>query len=143
MRQVKAGPIRVPHIAGMLAPLIAKRAIAIVEDDASFGKALQYTLEAQGYAVSLFARAQEAIDSRRILSADCLLIDLPLPDGDGLTVLSALRRRSLTCPVIVIGGNLTAGSRREAEKAGAIVLDKPLMGDVLNELLRHVLFGPR
>lgn len=139
LRQIKAGAIRVRHTAAMLAPLVAKRAIAIVEDDASFGKALRYTLEAQGYAVSLFGRAQEAIDSRQILSADCLLIDLALQDSDGLTVLHALRDRQLTCPAILIGGNLTAGSRREAGKAGAIVLEKPIMGDVLNQHLRDVL----
>jgi DNA-binding response OmpR family regulator len=123
----------------MLSPLAAMRAIAVVEDDAAFGNALQYALEAQGYAVSLFDRAQAAIDSREILSTDCLLIDLP----DGLTTLGALRRRRLTCPAILMGANLTARSRKEALEAGAIVLEKPVMGDVLNALLREVLADPR
>jgi DNA-binding NtrC family response regulator len=126
----------------MLLPIAAKRAIAVVEDDAAFRNALLYALEAQGYSVSLFDRAQDAIESRRILSADCLLIDYALPDIDGLAVLRALRGRRLTCPAIIIDSNLDACSRDQAQEAGAIVLEKPVFGEALNNALRRVLADP-
>lgn len=142
MRQVKALPVHFPHIPEMRLSEFARPTIAVIENDVAFGAALQYALEAQGYAVSLFDQAQDALDSRQIMSADCLLIDIGLANGEGLEVLSALRRRSLSCPAIVIGAALTARSRQEAETAGAVVIEKPVMGESLNTLLRRVLANP-
>ncbi|MDP1632731.1 MAG: response regulator [Caulobacter sp.] len=115
--------------------------VAIIEDDAAVLHSLQFALEAQGYEVCLFERAQDAIDSREIQDAGCLLIDYGLPDLDGLSMLEALRRRGLDCPAIIIAGHLNARCRKEAGRAGAVLVEKPIMGDLLNELLRDAMAG--
>lgn len=119
------------------------RVIAVVEDDAAVLSSLQYALEVQGYRVRLFDRAQAALDSDEILSADCLVIDCALPDFDGLSLLSRLRRRGLRRPAILMTSNPTDRCRREAEKAGAPLVEMSVMGDRLEGLLHGIFGEPR
>ncbi|MGH6970522.1 MAG: response regulator [Caulobacteraceae bacterium] len=114
----------------------------MVEDDRAVRHSLCFALEAQGYRVAAFARAQEAIDSARSRLADCFLIDYALPDRDGLAMLETLRRRGLTCPAIVIASNPSARCRAQARKAGAPLVEKPLMGETLHELIADLLATP-
>jgi FixJ family two-component response regulator len=118
---------------------ISQSLIAVVEDDGAVLNSLQFMLEARGHRVCLFERAQEAIDSREIMLADCLLIDYALPDIDGLTMLDALRRRGLASPAIVIASNPSMRCVAGAAQAGAPLIEKPIMGDELNDLLDEVL----
>jgi two-component system response regulator FixJ len=103
---------------------------------------LEFALEVEGYVPCLFERAQMAIDSPEILSADCLVIDYALPDMDGLAMLEALRGRGLAAPAIVIASLPTARCRAEARKAGALLLEKPLMGETLQDHLRRIFAEP-
>jgi FixJ family two-component response regulator len=107
---------------------LPKRLVAVIEDDEAVLNSLQYMLEAQGHRVCLFERAQNAIDSLDIMSADCLLIDYALPDSDGLTMLAALRRRGLACPAIIIASNPPARCVTGAEKVGAVLAARPVAG---------------
>jgi two-component system, LuxR family, response regulator FixJ len=116
-----------------------KRLFAVIEDDAAVLNSLQFALEAQGHEVCLFERAGDAIASGKIMEADCLLIDYALPDMDGLTMLAALRRRGLTAPAVIVASNPSTRCRRDAEKAGAPVIEKPIMGDALNVVLLSIL----
>jgi two-component system response regulator FixJ len=115
--------------------------IAVIEDDKAVLDSLQFALEAQGYRVCLFANTEDALNSREIMSADCLVIDYALPDVDGITMLSLLRGRGLGCPAIVIASNPTSRCRMEAAKAGAPLVEKPIMGHVLEDVLRAVFAG--
>ncbi len=107
------------------------RLIAIVEDDEDVLNALQFALEADGYAVCAFLDAAQALDSPNIDRADCLVIDYGLPGMDGVELMKALRSRQVACPAIIITGNPTPRCRREADAVGAPVLEKPLMAHAL------------
>ena len=115
--------------------------VAVIEDDPSVLDSLQFVLEAEGYRVWPFERAQQAIDSHEIMTADCLLIDYRLPDIDGLAMLDRLRQRGLLCPAILISGAPNARCRAEAKKAGVQLVEKPIMGDALSGLLREIIGG--
>jgi two-component system KDP operon response regulator KdpE len=89
--------------------------ILVVEDDASLGAVLQATLKAAGYRP---VRARTAAGGLRWYShyaPDLVLLDLGLPDRDGLSVISELRERGST-PIIVL-------SAREAEAMKVRALD--------------------
>ncbi|MBY0357886.1 MAG: response regulator [Candidatus Obscuribacterales bacterium] len=76
--------------------------VLVVEDDLFLQEALKLGLENAGYAVDAVANASEAKASLREISYDLLLLDLGLPDTDGVEVLKALRKEEQSLPVIII-----------------------------------------
>lgn len=90
-------------------------AILVVEDELPMRRVLRTALGTQGYYVWEAGNKQEALStfSRRTPSA--ILLDLGLPDGDGLEVVTAVRERS-ELPIVVI-------SAREGERDQVVALD--------------------
>lgn len=73
-----------------------------------------------------------------------LIVDLRLPDGDGLDVVRAARSGSAPTPVIVVTGFGSASTRQRALSAGAMaVLDKPFSTEALMHLVRAALPSER
>jgi FixJ family two-component response regulator len=113
--------------------------IAVVEDDLAVLNSLEFSLEAEGFDVRPFDHVKSALASPEVREADCLVIDYALPDGDGLSLLRSLRRRGVVCPAIIIASTPSIRCRREAEAAGAPLVEKPLIDDRLGELIRGAL----
>jgi two-component system response regulator FixJ len=113
----------------MASTVLAPARITIVEDDRSLLGALAFALEADGYHVTTYNEA------RRILadppSADCLVVDLKLPDLDGLTLISQLRERGVTTPAILITTRPDERCRTAAARAGVLIVEKPLLDSQL------------
>ena len=76
--------------------------IVLVEDDAQLGDAIRGALEHQSYAVTWLRNGREATQALRDQSADLVLLDLGLPDKDGLDVLAEARRGGIKTPVLVM-----------------------------------------
>lgn len=76
--------------------------LLIIEDDLDLGRALQQALKAEGVSSEWRRRAADAPRRVNASEYDCVLLDLTLPDGFGLELLSAWRRAGDTLPVIVI-----------------------------------------
>ena len=76
--------------------------IVLVEDDAQLGDAIRTALEHQSYAVTWLRSGREATLALRDQSADLVLLDLGLPDKDGLAVLAEARRMGIKTPVLVM-----------------------------------------
>ena len=106
--------------------------ITLVEDDVSLLGALTFALEADGYAVAPYAAARPLLEDPP--DADCLVVDLKLPDMDGLSLISRLRSLGPQPPAILITTNPDDRLRRAAAAHVAIV-EKPLMG---GELRRRI-----
>ncbi|MCB1954331.1 MAG: response regulator [Rhodocyclaceae bacterium] len=87
--------------------------IVIIEDDTGLGPALIAALKAEGMS-SLWLRRLVDVPPLEDLHADCVLLDLSLPDGEGLSLLRRWRQRGSALPVIV----LTARSALEDRLAG-------------------------
>lgn len=102
---------------------MAKR-ILIVDDEDNICRSLRLILEREGYSVLTTGSAAGFAQSAR---ADLYLLDVRLPDGNGIDLLKQVLQRQSDAPVIMISGHATIGDAVEAVKAGAFdFLEKPL-----------------
>ncbi len=107
---------------------MAKR-ILIVDDEADFVQLVLYRLQRAGYEVEYATRGLEALNKARLASPDLIVLDLLLPDLDGLSICEILRRQPATrlTPVIMVTAADSEVTRFAAQHAGArLLLNKPL-----------------
>ena len=90
--------------------------ILVVDDEPAILRFLRASLESQGYIVTTAANARTAIDMVKRHTADLVVLDLGLPDVDGLDVVSQIRDGGETLPIIIL-------SSRENESAKVKALD--------------------
>jgi len=101
--------------------------ILVVDDEAGIRSTLSGILEDEGYQIASAGTAAEAALRLGSESFDAVLLDLWLPDRDGLELLSELREQSFLPPVIVISGHGTVDTAVQAIRLGAYdFLEKPL-----------------
>jgi FixJ family two-component response regulator len=101
--------------------------IAVVDDDASVRKALGRLLTACDFATTIFPSGQAFLDSLATDLPDCVVLDLQMPELNGLDVLAALARAGLALNVIMITGHDNPESRTRCLEAGVLAcLPKPL-----------------
>jgi two-component system nitrogen regulation response regulator NtrX len=104
--------------------------VIILDDEENVGRSLRLILEREGYTVTACRSAAELRahpDARR---ADAFLLDVMLPDGNGIEVLRWLRQNEIPAPAIMISGHGTIADAVEATRAGAFdFLEKPLTRD--------------
>jgi two-component system response regulator AtoC len=101
--------------------------ILIVDDEETLCYFLKASLEEKGYQASTAYTAAEGLDLVTRQQIDLVLLDLRLPDGDGLDVLDKMRRVDANLPVIVLTGHAGIESAVRAMKLGAYdYLEKPI-----------------
>ncbi|KAF5051384.1 Regulator of RpoS [anaerobic digester metagenome] len=93
--------------------------ILIIEDEATFREALRHFLQDAGFAVREAVEASRALELLETGPADMVLLDLGIPGGDGLELLSAMKRIRPAVPVIIVSGRTHIDAAIEAFKAGA------------------------
>ena len=76
--------------------------ILLVEDDMSLADGLQQALSREGIIVNHVAKGKDALYVVETLPPDIILLDLGLPDIDGLTVIKMLRKKKVTIPILVL-----------------------------------------
>jgi len=115
----------------------AKPIVFVVDDDVSFGGFLKRLIEAAGWQSETFASAREFLSRPRALVPSCVVLDVGLPDINGLYVQQRLADRN-DMPIIFITGQADVAMTVRAMKAGAAeFLIKPFKGDVLLEAIGH------
>jgi two-component system, OmpR family, KDP operon response regulator KdpE len=113
--------------------------ILVVEDDPSLGAALGATLKAAGYRPVRARTAAEALRWFSHYAPDLVLLDLGLPDRDGLTVIQEIRGRS-TAPIVVLSARDAEAVKVQALDLGADdYVQKPFGVDELLARLRAAL----
>lgn len=105
--------------------------IVIVEDDASLLGALTFALEADGFRVYGFSAGGPLLAGP--VRADCLVVDLRLPDTDGLRLISRLRELGVRSPAILMTTNPDQRTRLAAVALGVRIIEKPLMTEELRQ----------
>jgi DNA-binding response OmpR family regulator len=111
--------------------------LLLIEDDATLGRALQEFLTSQGYAVDWLADGKRGLQAIENYAYDLLVLDLNLPDIDGLDVLRQLRAEKNALPVLVLTARDALTDRVEGLDAGADdYLSKPFELDELAARVR-------
>lgn len=106
--------------------------IAIVDDDESFRESVQALLQSAGHRAVTFGSAEQFLASGAAATADCLILDLRMPDIDGFELHRRMHTAGLRIPTIVITALADDVSRARALAAGAAAfLRKPFQPDVL------------
>ena len=107
--------------------------LLIVEDDADAAEILREMLERDGFAADIAGTAREGLASARTGLYSALLVDLQLPDADGIGLIRALRARPDTreLPVIVISADIARGKARGRSLEVLDWLEKPFDEDRL------------
>jgi two-component system KDP operon response regulator KdpE len=90
--------------------------VLVVDDEPAILRFLRASLESQGYIVTTAADARTALDLIRRQAADLAVLDLGLPDMDGLDVVRQIRKDGETLPVIIL-------SSRDNESAKVTAFD--------------------
>ncbi|MDE1152085.1 MAG: sigma-54 dependent transcriptional regulator, partial [Micavibrio sp.] len=114
--------------------------ILVVDDETEIRQSLETILREEGYAVASSGTATEGLELIRDVEYDVVLLDIWLPDGDGLEVLARIRDLALAAPpeVVIISGHGTIESAVRATKLGAYdFLEKPLSLDRTLLLLKN------
>jgi len=116
------------------------RSILLVEDHAESRASLAYMLVKAGYKVHQAANGRAAVAIARREQLQGVILDLMLPDMDGLSVLDSILELSPGVPAIVVTGYGTVDSAVEAMKRGAAdFVSKPIqVDDLLALLLRYI-----
>ncbi|PHP20032.1 DNA-binding response regulator [Sphingobium sp. IP1] len=100
--------------------------IHVVDDDEAIRRSLSFMLRTSGFAVRLFSGGTEFLKEVGTLEGGCVLLDVRMPDIDGLEVQRELRARGMMLPVIIMTGHGDVGMAVAAMKAGATdFIEKP------------------
>jgi DNA-binding NtrC family response regulator len=111
--------------------------ILVVDDEVGIRELLSEILGDEGHSVHLAENAQQARESREHNPIDLVLLDIWMPDTDGVTLLKEWANGGkLTMPVIMMSGHATIDTAVEATRIGALdFLEKPI---ALQKLLKAV-----
>jgi len=100
--------------------------ILVVDDEWLFGWALEKQLERSGYQV---LRAETGKEALALLDHDfqLVLLDLELPDANGLDLIPEIKRRHTACQVVMMTAHVKPGASEKAVRRGAHdLVEKPL-----------------
>lgn len=111
---------------------MSDRMVMVVDDDAFVRHGLEHLLAAEGYAVRAFADAADFLAQPAPPVPSCLILDMQMPQLDGMGVLQHMAARHLGLPVIFLTGHGSISLSVAAMKAGANeFLTKPVDPDAL------------
>jgi two-component system copper resistance phosphate regulon response regulator CusR len=91
----------------------------VIEDEKRIADFLSRGLESAGYAVDVANDGQSALDMAHATEYDLIILDLGLPDIDGLTVLQKIRNRKISPPVLILSARGAVDDRVKGLEQGA------------------------
>lgn len=128
----------------MSAPGAIEPVVFVVDDDASMRRSTQRLVRSLGYRVVTFATAQAFLDHALPDAPACLVLDVRLPDLNGLDLQSELNRAQRRIPIIFMTGHGDIPMTVRAMKAGAIeFLAKPFRAEDLSAAIRAAIEAER
>jgi FixJ family two-component response regulator len=114
--------------------------VFIVDDDVSVREALEGLVRFAGWQPETFASAEAFLARPRVLAPSCLILDVSLPDLNGLELQQRIGADRIDMPIIFITGHGDVPMTVRAMKAGAAeFLTKPFGDDVLLAAIRHAI----
>lgn len=117
-----------------------KKKIIVVDDEETARITLEALLKKEGYTVTVAKNGREAIEKIKSDKFDVALVDLVMPDVDGMYVLNEIKASNPGTHVIMITGFGTIESAVEAMKIGATdFISKPFKKNEIENLVRRIL----
>ncbi|HMG71208.1 MAG TPA: response regulator [Gemmatimonadaceae bacterium] len=114
--------------------------VFVVDDDVSVRESLELLIRSAGWEPELFASAQEFLARPRAFAPSCLILDVNLPDLNGLELQKRIAADRVEMPIIFITGYGDVPMTVKAMKAGAVeFLTKPFGDDVLLSAVRNAI----
>jgi FixJ family two-component response regulator len=114
--------------------------VFVVDDDVSIRESLEPLIRLEGWQPEVFASAQDFLARPRLLAPSCLVLDVTLPDLNGLELQKRIADDRTDMPIIFITGHGDIPITVRAMKAGAVeFLTKPFETDVLLNAIRHAI----
>jgi FixJ family two-component response regulator len=114
--------------------------VFVVDDDVSVRESLELMIRWAGWQPETFASAREFLSHPRVLAPSCLVLDVNLPDLNGLELQKRVAGDRTDMPIIFITGYGDVPMTVQAMKAGAVeFLMKPFSDDVLLNAIRHAI----
>ncbi len=112
--------------------------VGVVDDDPAVRNSLKFSLEIEGFAVGIYASADELLKESDLSRFRCLVIDQHMPGLSGLDLVAKLRERQISVPVILITSHPSRTLAARADKAAVPIVEKPLLGNALLDRIRDL-----
>ena len=113
--------------------------IAIVDDDDSLRNSARMLVNSFGYRAEVFSSPKELLHWPLLGETACLILDVFIPEMNGLELQRQLRRTHPLIPIIFITAHAKEDEERQAMSAGAVaMLRKPVADGILLNVLRQV-----
>jgi FixJ family two-component response regulator len=117
-----------------------KPIVFVVDDDVSVRESLELLIRFEGWQSETFASAEEFLDRPRVSTPSCLVLDVSLPDLNGLELQKLIATDRVEMPIIFITGHGDIPMTVQAMKAGAVeFLTKPIDDNVLLSAIRNAI----
>lgn len=114
--------------------------VFVVDDDISVRELLELLISSAGWQPKVFACAQDFLARPCVSGPSCLVLDVTLPDLNGLELQKRIAADRVEMPIIFITGYGDVPMTVQAMKAGAFeFLTKPFSDDVLLDAIRHAI----
>lgn len=111
---------------------MSDRIVYLVDDDEAVRRSAGFMLKTSGYRVDAYPSGVQFLKEGRDLAPGCILLDVRMPEMDGLEVHAALKQRGIGFPVIIMTGHGDVGVAVQAMKAGVVdFIEKPFEKAVL------------
>jgi FixJ family two-component response regulator len=113
--------------------------VCVVDDDESLRESLPDLLREFGFTVEAFSSAKEFLTSDCLTKADCLVLDIAMPQMSGPELQQELRRRGLGVPIVFITAHSEGAGWPRMLERGAACLFKPFSQAALFDALSDAL----
>jgi FixJ family two-component response regulator len=118
----------------------ARPIVFVVDDDVSVRESVEALISFAGWQPETFASAEEFLARPRALAPSCMVLDVSLPDLNGLELQKLIAVDLMDMPIIFITGHGDVPMTVQAMKAGAVeFLTKPFDDEVLLSAIRHAI----
>jgi two-component system response regulator FixJ len=107
---------------------MTERCVHIVEDDALLRRSLSRLIQAEGFETKSFTSSLAFLDmASRLPPRGCLLLDIRMPDMDGLELQAKMIEKGINLPIVMMTGQADVPTAVRAMKGGAVdFIEKPL-----------------
>jgi two-component system, LuxR family, response regulator FixJ len=110
----------------------AERLVHIVDDDDGVRRSVAFMLKHAGYRVESYLSGVAFLKDAKSIERGCVLLDVRMPDMDGLEVQKEMGKRGIDMPVVILTGHGDVGLAVRAMRAGAVnFIEKPYEKETL------------